>query len=154
MGQVVTKRDNGRLRVQFVPEGVSRTEQSHRDEVNINSIMARYHRSGLLPTYGRFPTYGDFSATGTYHEAMNQVLAAQDEFGRLPSAVRKRFQNDPGKLIDFLSDPGNLEEAVELGLVERPEPAPVAVPKPVSPPAAADGGTPVAAASADVAPSA
>lgn len=42
----------------------------------------------------------------------------------LPPEIRTRFDNDPGKLIDFVADPDNRQEAQELGIVNpAPEPA-------------------------------
>lgn len=120
MSSVVTERANGTRRVQVAPDGDSMTEQSHGDAVNINTIMRKARRQGYIPTFGRFPNYGDFSKTGTYQEALDQCIAAQERFMELPASVRKRFRNDPGELIHFLSDPGNVDEAVELGLVQAP----------------------------------
>lgn len=149
----VTERKNGSKRVAFVPDGESMTEQAHRDEVNINTIVRKYHRTGFMPTYGNMPTYGDFSETGTYQEALDQCRAAEQQFMTLPSPIRKRFRNDPGELIQFLSDPENAVEAQELGLVKAPVAAAEVEPSESSEPgdkpaaAAADGGTPVAASS-------
>ena len=52
---------------------------------------------------------------------MNQIVAAQEAFNGLPAAVRKRFGNDPGQMLDFLDDPQNASEAVKLGLVDAPQ---------------------------------
>ena len=50
-------------------------------------------------------------------------MQAQQSFESLPSELRGRFENDPAKLIDFLSDERNNAEAVKLGLkLERKAP--------------------------------
>ena len=132
MPNVVVARDNGSRRVMFACVGESRTEQAHRDEVDINKIVARYQRTGVLPVRSGVAQFGDFSQIGDYHEALDQVMVAERMFHELPSGVRRRFANDPGKLIQFLSDPGNLAEAVSLGLVSADalpaDPAAVVVP--------------------------
>lgn len=50
-----------RLRVQHIPEGESLTQQSFQDSVDINSIIARYDRTGVLPLPTRPAQYADVS---------------------------------------------------------------------------------------------
>lgn len=103
----------------------SRTKGSFRDECDINVIMRRFQRSGGrlgdLPNSQGNGSYGDFSELPDYQTALATVIAAEANFEALPSIVRKRFNNDPGELLDFLSDEGNREEAVKLGLVSGVE---------------------------------
>lgn len=110
-----------RIRVQSTPTGESKTEQAHRQKVNINSIMSKYNMTGVMPSTRHPAMYGDFTTSGDFHSAMNRIIDAQQEFASLPSKIRNRFDNDPGKLIDFLSDPANLKEAYDLELIPRPE---------------------------------
>lgn len=113
----VTERPDGTRRVSRVVEGESLCEQSHRETVNINRIVARA-RKGILPSgTGVQPNFGDFSSGMDYHELMNRMVDAKADFQRLPADIRKRFGNDPGNLIDFLGDPENEQEARELGLL-------------------------------------
>jgi phage internal scaffolding protein len=71
----------------------------------------------MLPESPLSPRYGDFTGIGDYHTALNQVIAAEDEFMSLPATLRARFENDPAQLIEFLDNPQNKDEAVQLGLV-------------------------------------
>lgn len=94
--------------------------QSAADECDINLIIERANR-GILPAVNqRAPQFGDFSEVPDYQTAYNAVVAAQAEFEALPARVRERFGNDPAKLLSFLADPANREEAEILGLVDRP----------------------------------
>lgn len=111
-------RTNGSRRVVTECGGQSRTEQHHANEVNINAIVSRYQKTGVLPTVDRLPGYGDFSEVRDYHAACDQVRAAEAAFMMLPSGIRKRFRNDVGELLRFLDDDRNREEAVALGIVE------------------------------------
>lgn len=95
----------------------SKTHQSFREESDINYIVNTFSRTQLLPVIPISPQYGDFTGARDYHSACNLVLAAQEEFMSLPAEVRSRFNNDPGELVDFLSDSKNRDEAVKLGLV-------------------------------------
>jgi phage internal scaffolding protein len=92
-------------------------QQHAKDETDINTIVRRFGLTGELPTNVRVPQYGDFTHTTDYHTAMNAVLAANEAFMQLPADVRTRFNNDPGALVDFVSDENNRAEAEKLGLV-------------------------------------
>lgn len=101
--------------------GASMTKQSFKDECDINVLMKRYQQSGVLPPVdGRERRYIDGSSVD-YHEAMLMVADARSAFMELSSSLRERFQNDPGRLLEFLEDSRNREEAVALGLVNPPQ---------------------------------
>ena len=46
-------------------------------------------------------------------------MLAQDMFESLPADIRTKFGNDPGRFLDFVEDPQNEEELIELGLKPR-----------------------------------
>jgi len=91
--------------------------QSAADEANINTIVRRFGLTGQLPGQVAMPRFGDFTNVPDFHSAMNLIRQAQDEFLRLPAEVRARFGNDPQRVMEFLEDEGNRDEAVKLGLV-------------------------------------
>lgn len=103
----------------------SKTQQSFADEVDINTIVARALKTGLLgdpsSIASRQAIFGDFSEIGSYQESLNKVIAAQNAFNELPADVRSRFNNDPGKLMEFIADDKNRPEAESLGLVVKKE---------------------------------
>lgn len=99
---------------------VSMAKQSHKAECDINNIMARYSKTGILPAMIRQnPTYGDFSDPVDYREGLHLVMRAQEQFGALPAAVRERFGNDPYKFLEFCSKKENVEEMATLGLLKE-----------------------------------
>ena len=100
-------------------EDASLTQQHFKDECDINNILRQFNITGILPESSISPRYGDFTGVVDYHSALNQVIAAEDEFMSLPATLRARFENDPAQLIEFLNNPENLNEAVSLGLVEK-----------------------------------
>lgn len=108
----------------------SMTKQSFRDESDINKIVASFMKTGVLPTRGGQPFYGDVSDIGDYQSCMNKVIEAQELFAQMDASIRERFDNDPGKMLDFLENPGNLDEAVKLGMVVKRPVEPVEAPKP------------------------
>ncbi len=111
-----------RRRQSYKDSGPSLTKQSFRDECDINVLMARWKNTGVCPSEKALPTLcGDFTSFEDYHDAMNKVVAAQDAFMDLPSEVRSKFDNDPGKAIEFVSDPANLEELRNMKLLKQGE---------------------------------
>jgi phage internal scaffolding protein len=102
--------------------GISLAHQAMAPECDINTIMKRYERTGVLEHRNRFEaTYSDFTnAPSDYQESMNAVLAAEEMFSSLPSKIRRRFHNDPGAFLDYVSNPDNLDEMIALGLATRP----------------------------------
>jgi len=108
-------------------EDASLAQQHFKDECDINNILRQFNITGLLPESTLSPRYGDFTGIGDYHTALNQVIAAEDEFMALPATLRARFENDPAQLIEFLDNPDNINEAVSLGLINAPEEMPQAV---------------------------
>ena len=101
-------------------EDESLAQQHQRDECDINYILKQFNVTGVLPQSPVSPKYGDFTGIGDYQTALNRVIAADDEFMTLPAQLRARFENDPENLINFLNDENNRDEAIQLGLVERP----------------------------------
>lgn len=122
--EFVVRSPKNPIRVQKENRGEIVAHQSFADESNINKLMERWKRTGTVPQQTAPPHYGDFTNAGDYLEACNQVVAAQQAFNTLPAEIRYRFENSPYELLFFLEDPNNLEEAYELGILERPE-APV-----------------------------
>lgn len=101
---------------------VSMARQSHKQEADINFIVGRYMRGGGLPQV-RGAFYGDVSdVPSDYREALDVVQRSREAFMQLPAKVRARFENDPAEVLDFIRDPANRDEAIELGLLEQPPP--------------------------------
>ena len=92
-----------------------RTHQSFKDECDVNQVMKRYEKTGILRQSQNRPQYGDFSNVGDYQEALNTVIQADKMFGELSATVRRRFDNDPQQFLDFVEDPNNQDEAIQLG---------------------------------------
>lgn len=136
--ETVEVRPHGNRRVSVDCGGDSKVEQQHRDRCNINSIMNRARARGMMPQMERIQRaqYGDFTGALDFQTLNNRIIEAKNQFAMLPSEIRKRFENDPGKLIEFLNDPTNAEEAAKLGL-RKPVAKPVVNP-PVEPPEAAE----------------
>lgn len=116
-----------RVRVRKVCLG-GRTKQAFKADCDVNQIMKRFKRSygGDYLSMVKTPlggSYLDCSDVADYRTALDQVKRADELFMGLPAKVRSRFANDAGKFLDFVHNPANVGELVELGLAK---------PKPVS----------------------
>lgn len=97
------------------------TQQSEKDDADINVIVERAKRGAVLPMVERPPRYGDFTQIPTdLRDALNQFAFAKNLFMSLDPKIRFRFQNDPVQMLDFLADDNNRKEAIDLGLVDKP----------------------------------
>lgn len=109
--------------------GPSMTVEYFKDECDINNIMKKFEETGQLPNMIKEnPQYGDFSDVPTYQEALHIVALAHEQFDALDAHVRKRFDNDPAKFLDFVNDPSNQEELVRLGLATKQDDVAVTTP--------------------------
>ena len=95
------------------------TQQSFREDSDINVILERFNITGELPGSSSEPQYGDFlDSPVDYKSALDVVMTAQSAFNALPARLRSRFDNEPSKFVDFVSDDRNRAEAIELGLLD------------------------------------
>lgn len=107
---------------------LSQTVQAEKDNCDINVIIARFQKTGILPDIkGRVASvFGDISNVPDFHEAQTIVAKAGQLFMELPADVRSRFSNDPGQFLSFVGDPKNADALVEMGLATKPVSVPVA----------------------------
>lgn len=96
-------------------EDVSLAQQQFKEESDINVILERF--GVMAPQVNLPPQYGDFSGVYDFQSALNAVIEARHGFMQLPAKLRERFGNDPARLIAFLDDESNREEATRLGLI-------------------------------------
>lgn len=96
-----------------------KTDQSFKDDCNVNFIVSRFMKTGQISHLAkRQGHYSDMSyAPSDLLEAYKVVKDAEEAFASLPAAVRKRFENNPSEILQFLEDPKNRDEAIELGLI-------------------------------------
>jgi len=120
----------------------SLTRQEFAEEADINSIMAKYQKTGLVPGTDRQPMYGDFADLPSYMEAQEIILRADAAFSALPAEVRRRFDNDPAEFVEFASDPKNIDQMRVWGLAEPLDEPEAPESPPAAPPAPAASGEP------------
>ncbi|QXP08071.1 MAG: internal scaffolding protein [Arizlama microvirus] len=98
-----------------------KTQKHFRNEVNINTIMEKARKTGKLPIATGKAYFGDFTGMADYQFMQTQIAMAFQGFAQLSSKIRTRFDNDPGKLIEFLNNEENKDEAIRLGIMAKPK---------------------------------
>lgn len=102
--------------------GHSLTQQQFKDETNVNNILKKYQKTGLLTHVNSSqPSFGDFSSVEDYQVSLSKIQQAQQSFFNLPSELRNKFHNDPSKLIEFINNPKNDEDSYKYGLKIKPK---------------------------------
>jgi phage internal scaffolding protein len=98
--------------------GKGLTEQSHKNQTDMNYILSDYQRTGLLKhakdNQGR---YDDISPID-FREAMEVVANSKSMFEELPSNIRKEFDNKPDKFLEFVQNPDNKTRMQKLGILK------------------------------------
>lgn len=90
------------------------TEQHHEKACNINSIIARYQKTGLVDHVQKYEgVYGDVTGAD-FKSAMDLVKNAETEFHELPSSVRKHFDNDPSAYLDLVMTDEGVQELTNI----------------------------------------
>ena len=139
-------RGDGTFRYVKTTVGESRTKQSFKKETDINNILGKFRKTNLIDHVAKHRgSYGDFTGyPQSYHEAVQQVFDAEEMFGSLPSDIRARFDNDPGKFLAFAEDPVNESAMRDLGLLpsERAAEQPPARSEPAGAVSSAEGDPP------------
>lgn len=105
----------------------SKTRQEFAEECDINALMARYEKTGVISHISTAtPQYLDLSETSHLDlmHSLNVLNEATDGFMSLPAKVRAEFDNDPMKFVEFASDGKNLDQLREWGLAKPAEPTP------------------------------
>ena len=100
------------------------TDQSQAAETDVNLIVKRALKSGVLPGLDAPKIFADVSNAMSYHEAKNLIINAENQFNSLDAHVRIKFENDPAQFLSFVEDPKNAEELVKLGLASAIPSAP------------------------------
>ena len=111
-------RDEASINDALLCQDPSLAQQHMKDECDINVIVERFGVTGQIPQTPVSPTYGDFSGVTDYHSALNQINATMEDFMAVPAQLRVRFDHDPVKLLEFLENDQNRDEAIHLGLID------------------------------------
>lgn len=97
----------------------SRTVQDEAQACDLNFIVKQFGVTKQFPQGHVDAPIGVFVDVFDFKTAMDAVIQSRNAFEAMPSAVRKRFGNDPGEFVKFCEDPANVADIVKLGLAVR-----------------------------------
>lgn len=134
-----------RVQLSFA-DSIARTKQSFKAECDINTILEKYQRTGILEHARRHGGDYGFAPAVDFKQAMDIVAQGRTMFEELPSSLRRRF-GDPESYLAFVQDPDNREEMRELGMLraDLPPAEPEGPEGPTEEPPKADAGDPAEA---------
>lgn len=99
----------------------SMTKQSFTAECDVNNILAKYRKTGLIHHLAKhLGSYEDVSTAPDYQTALNVIIESEESFNLLPAEIRRQFSNDPAQFLDFVHDPKNKDKMIEMGLMKKP----------------------------------
>lgn len=111
--------------------GHSLTRQEFAAECDINNLMERYQNQdiGAIMRAAGEPVYADFSEMPQDLMGFMKLMGdAENAFMTLPAQVRREFDNDAMRFVDFASDPANLSQMRGWGLAPPAPQAAAAAP--------------------------
>lgn len=92
-------------------------EQHHEETTNINKIIGRYRRSGVLPPQTQEPQYADVSEVPELLGARLQMADAMEAYANLPKSITDQF-NNVGEFLQYVEN----QEQIIAQPVPEPEP--------------------------------
>lgn len=101
-------------RTPFFTTGPDMAVQSEKDACDVNKIVERALRTGIMPVSTAQALYADVSNAVDYQSAVEMTLRAQEQFDALPVKTRNQFDNDVGKFLAFAEKAENKDAVIEL----------------------------------------
>lgn len=117
----IVRRNWERTRVQTEILGESRTQQSHRDSVDVNQIVAKFDRTGQLPPNTKTAQYGDVSdLNAPYSELIEKSRETLDTAGQFIETLE--MENNEKTAAALAAEKLELEELRKSKLSPPPQP--------------------------------
>jgi len=100
-----------------IDTGEGLTEQSHKQECDINYILKDYTRTGFIKHANQNAGQYDDVTSVDFQTAMDTVANVKTMFENLPSQVRAEFNNQPTQFLDYVQNPNNTEALAQRGIL-------------------------------------
>lgn len=109
-----------RIPIKFAKTG--RTKQQHADKTNINLIMKKFLKTGIIDFTNKHEQQYGFATSDSFQESLQIIQTANEMFADLPSQLRIKFNHNPADFLDYVQDPKNEDTLFDLGLADFPLP--------------------------------
>jgi len=103
----------------MVTVGPSMTKQAFKNDCDINNIMAKYQKKGVVEHFNTNQARYGFAPSSDYRESIELVREAEQLFAGLPSKLRRKFKESPQEFLTFCENPDNRSEMAFLGLLNE-----------------------------------
>lgn len=100
-----------------IDTGEGMTEQCHKKECDMNYILRDYTRTGLIRHANENEGKYDDVSSADFQNAMFTVARVNSMFESLPGMMRKQFDNNASKFLEFVQNPNNYEEMRNMGIL-------------------------------------
>jgi len=84
--------------------GESRTQQAHKDTTDVNVILSRYERTGVLPSVKQNGMYAD--VTGLQGDLTERIMESQSVIATAQEFEREHHTKAKRKASDGVGEPG------------------------------------------------
>ena len=98
--------------------GKGLTEQAHKRETDMNYILRDYYKTGLIKHAAKNQGRYDDISPVDFREAMEVVANSKSMFEELPANMRKQFDNQPDKFLEFVQNPDNKDQMQKMGILK------------------------------------
>lgn len=105
--------------VQLHTGSESYVQQQFKDDCDIHVIVNKFRQGLPVRVMEQPPQFGDFTDVKDFQTAQNLIARTTDFFESLPSDLRARFANNPSQFLEFINNPDNEKEAIELGIIQK-----------------------------------
>lgn len=100
-----------------IDTGEGLTEQSHKQECDINYILKDYARTGFIKHANQNAGQYDDVTAVDFQSAMDTVANVKTMFENLPSGVRAEFNGRPEQFLEYVQNPANTEALAQRGIL-------------------------------------
>lgn len=129
--------------------GASMTQQQFAQECDINYIVKRAQRTGVIPVVSTQEMIFGTLDEDTFKQRMDKMAEIKSYFDGLPAEIRLHYQNSVNEFIAAMNTEEGIEEGRKLGIIAPASSGGTASKFPVTEtaPAPEGDGTPASAAS-------
>jgi hypothetical protein len=95
------------------------TEQSHKKMCDVNNIIRKYDKTGLLTHVSNMEYRFGAMSSMDFKQMNDQIAEFKSNVEALPSSIRKELGVTPMNVLKWFEDPKNRDRAIELGLISN-----------------------------------
>lgn len=94
----------------------TKVQQKFKDLATPGNKIRQMERAQMV-TDPEGSIFGEGTTHLDYTTMLGQVTDIQQKFQKIDSGIRAKFDNDPQKIINFVHDKKNYQEALKMGLI-------------------------------------